>query len=175
MTVGDIPEFGFTAADAQFTVQAWVNFTAFTGSTCTLASKYGTGSRRGWSVGIHDDVLQMILSETGAARNIHMRSLDTVTTGRWYFIAYTVDVATDTFEIYLDGEPLAVEHLEGDSIDTINPNTAHLTIGAVDGTGGSGDHLRAYIDEVRIFDRARSAEEIAAEYEALCGGGSCLP
>jgi hypothetical protein len=176
VTIADVPEFDFNSADARFSVQAWVNFTGFPPTSTSIASKYGAGgTRRGWSVGTYHDYLQLVLSENGLATDVVIRSTNTFVTDTWYHIVFTIDIHTDHFEIYVNGELLETENIRGTTIDTINPNTAYLTIGAQDGTGDTGDTLTAYIDEVRIYDRVRSAEEILAEYEALCGDGSCRP
>ena len=85
-----------------------------------------------------------------------------LSTGQWYHVAYTSDSATDKSKIYLNGIDI-----------TESPANANTETGSGMGIGyHSGDmHFGGKIDDVRIYQRALSAEEIVVLYEAEAASG----
>ena len=79
--------------------------------------------------------------------------------GKWYHIAATYDYDIAEMRIYVNGECIAT-HDEARLIVAGNPNKP-LRIG----TGDGGAHFKGIVDEVRIYNRALSADEIKSLYE----------
>ena len=81
----------------------------------------------------------------------------------WYFLAATMDMLsarTRTMRLYVNGELVNELHtLEDVDYDT---QSMWTTIGAVH--QGEGQNFTGDIDEVRIYDRALSPEEVRALY-----------
>ena len=78
--------------------------------------------------------------------------------GQWYHVAI---VFTNTYaKFYIDGSPSNT--LNGDY--SIPSDTTKPTIGAWLGDGG-GRYFNGIIDEVRIYNRALTAEEVKEQYE----------
>ncbi|MBK9127174.1 MAG: LamG domain-containing protein [Phycisphaerales bacterium] len=73
----------------------------------------------------------------------------------WHHMAYTYVDATDTFTIYLDGVPLQT----GTRVWDIADNAAHLGIGGT--ANGTGGNFQGKLDDVRLYNRALSSQEIA--------------
>lgn len=71
----------------------------------------------------------------------------------WHHVAYVYDGETN--RLYVDGA------LAGES--TLEPNDRTPTSAWLGSTDGRGDLFRGKLDEVRVWDVARSAEQIAAE------------
>jgi len=83
--------------------------------------------------------------------------------GAWHHLAITWDGA-GTRQWYLDGAPLGAPHASGPPSVTLDPNG--LTIGSAHGT----EYFHGLIDEVRVWNVARSAAEIAADYDRTLAG-----
>ena len=85
-----------------------------------------------------------------------LQSPQPVEVGRWHHVAATYD--NETMRLYLDGKEVATLERGG----PVNPSGAQLCLGSY-----APSHPRAFfqgaLDEVRIWDRALSAEEIAKQ------------
>jgi hypothetical protein len=80
-------------------------------------------------------------------------------TGRWYHVAVTYDKdagGTDEVKLYVNG----TLDVTGDYSTAIGTNSDPT------GIGGSAEPFQGYIDEVKIYDRALTTAEIAADYNS---------
>ena len=75
----------------------------------------------------------------------------------WYHVVAVYDAAADTKKIYING---ALNATSTSVTGSIPNNSNQLSIGA----GGSGGAFFGMIDEVRIFNVALTAEQVASEY-----------
>jgi hypothetical protein len=82
-------------------------------------------------------------------------------TNRWYHVAVTLKDSYAT--LYLDGERAA-----GASMIVNTPADTVFYMGGIPGEGSK--YLDGSLDEVSVYDRALSAEEISALYAAGAGG-----
>ncbi|HKK73050.1 MAG TPA: LamG-like jellyroll fold domain-containing protein [Candidatus Krumholzibacteria bacterium] len=173
-TFGPAPELGL----AEFTVEAWVRrdgagIAAFTGtggvSAIPLVTK-GRGESDGndrdmnWFLGIResDGVLAADFEEgaggTSPGLNHPVVGTTPLTTGVWHHVAMTYDGTT--WRLYLDGQPDAElvvgQPPRSDSIQ-------HAALGtALTSTGIQEGYLDGVLDEVRVWNQARSLAEIQA-------------
>jgi hypothetical protein len=77
-------------------------------------------------------------------------------TGRWYHLTGVRDAATQTHSLYVDGVS------QGSMTQCLNPaSEGPLTVGRARFNGGDVDFWPGAVDEVRVWDRALSAEEVA--------------
>ncbi len=76
--------------------------------------------------------------------------------GRWYHLTGVRDARAGTLSLYVDGEP--AEH---ESACTPQEGSGNTVIGRAQYGGEQVDHLRGDVDEVRVFDRALTKEEVA--------------
>jgi hypothetical protein len=75
--------------------------------------------------------------------------------------------------LYIDGVPEPIVYREGAGVVRLNPSTRPLHIGAqIDPQSGWFYYHQGRVDELSIYNRALSAEEIQAVYRAG-GGGKC--
>jgi hypothetical protein len=90
-----------------------------------------------------------------------------VSTLTWHHIAYTKTpgVIRDTSRFYLNGVDLGVMDAAS-SIGTPNISNLPFAIGRWANWTGADAHKWQWVDEVRIYNRALSASEIAAIYAA---------
>jgi len=85
-------------------------------------------------------------------------STDNVTENTWYHVAFTYD--RQNLKLYLNGV------LNNTAVNTSRINsvtTAYLTIGSL--SMGSGQFFDGVIDDVQIYNRSLSAEQVLALYE----------
>lgn len=157
---------------ARFTVEAWVRrdgdgIATGTGvgglSLVPIAGK-GRGEGDGsnidcnYAFGFFGDVLGADFEDMATGANHPVIGRSEVTRGVWHHVAATYDGTT--WRLYLDGA------LDGQAAARATPRAdsiQHFGIGtAFNSTGVAAGRLHGAVDEVRVWDRARSEAEIAA-------------
>ncbi|WP_161568644.1 LamG domain-containing protein [Pseudoalteromonas phenolica] len=88
------------------------------------------------------------------ATNTTYKSTKTITVGQWQHYAVSYDQPTQQLSVYLDGELIISE------VDAAKDSNVYFVWGS--GNDGISKKLDANIDEVRIWDYAKSQESIAA-------------
>ncbi|WP_197274967.1 LamG-like jellyroll fold domain-containing protein [Luteipulveratus halotolerans] len=76
--------------------------------------------------------------------------------GKWYHLTGVRGATAGTLALYVDGQKVASK-----SVCTADASTGHTIIGRGQFGGDKVDHLHGASDDVRIFDRALSDEEVA--------------
>jgi hypothetical protein len=89
----------------------------------------------------------------------HLKADAALPTGRWVHLAGTFD--GKTMSIYVDGQ----EHGRMDRPGPVKANAFHLCLGSYELNHAS--HFTGLLDEVRIYDRALTADEIREHYRTL--------
>ncbi|MFY0605454.1 MAG: choice-of-anchor D domain-containing protein, partial [Cyclobacteriaceae bacterium] len=149
-----IPDDNALDLTTSYTLETWVKINSFSQSG-GLISKYATPSANGYL---------LRLSGSGNFQGLNFDELETadnlLSAGTWYHVAAVND--NGTRKLYLDGAEVA---LSGSAL-TVTANTDPLTIG-VDYLTGDPRYLDAEMDEVRIWNIARSATEIANNYDRV--------
>jgi len=92
----------------------------------------------------------------------HLEAEVEMPTGRWVHLVGTFD--GQVMRIYVDGE----ERGRMDRPGPIKPNEFHLCLGNFE--VGHAAHFIGLLDEVKLYNRALSAEEIRAHYSRLAAG-----
>ncbi|GAB3483676.1 glycosyl hydrolase family 2 [Amycolatopsis cihanbeyliensis] len=76
--------------------------------------------------------------------------------GRWYHLTGVRDAQAGTLELYVDGE-----RVDSRSACSAAGSSGNTVIGRAEYGGQQVDFLHGDVDDVRLFDRALSAEEVA--------------
>jgi len=168
----------------EFSVDLWVKYVTVQGEQI-LVEKYvechpncaGEGGENGthgagWSFTKIDDVLHIALRhEDFGWRGVFTQSL-AIQPDRWYHAAFTRSGAT--FTVYWNGEPVQTDVLDLVPDVSSNSSVKFGHRGDPDDTPGSNDlrgfYMNGFIDEVELYNRALSAEEVMAVYEAGSNG-----
>src|SRR5262249_5498738 len=120
--------------------------------------KPGRGRGHKWTFGYGGGFLCIHIHEIPDERDGFYAKADfSPDVDEWYHLAVTR--SRGTFTIYVNGAPVASEKSD---IIIPNPN-APLTIGQ----GEGGGFFSGLIDEVAIYDRALSPDEVKARWKAL--------
>lgn len=136
----------------KFTIEAWFKFNVNTGTTSQfIASRDYSSGNRGWGMAISSN--RLVFEKGGA--NL-MTGPTVMSTGTWYHGAATFDGTT--WRLYLNGT--LQTSVAGTSILS-NPS-AQFRVGARQYVGAE-NYLAGQIDEVRIYNYARSASQIVAD------------
>jgi len=168
VTMGEAPELGLQT----FTVEAWVRRDGAgedmgTGSggvrLVPIAGK-GRGENDdtvyncNYAFGFHGNVLAADFEDTASGANHPVIGTTAVTWGTWHHVAVSYDGTT--WRLYLDGQ--LDEQLDANATPRAD-SIQHFAIGtAMDSTGTAAGALHGLVDELRVWDHARSEAEIAA-------------
>jgi len=153
----------FSDATSQFTISAWVKMPAFTSTVNSVLTKWDV-SQRSWILSVENSAKPALrLSTTGAGTDMMVTSTGSaLLAGQWHHVVATADIGTDSYKIYVDG----IEQSTSGSVNisSIFAGTATLNIGAT--KKGTDDLFNSgVIDEVRLYNRALSADEIERLYQ----------
>jgi WD40 repeat protein/serine/threonine protein kinase len=157
---------GFGTRD--FSIELWVQFRAVTPShdighpsAVFIGCDEGNGSGHKWFFAYGDGFLNFHVSNANGKGGFYAKAEFSPDLDQWYHLAVTR--SQGTFTTYVDGLPVASE-----KVDVIIPfPDAPLTIGQAEG----GAFVSGLIDEVAIYERALSPDEVKARWRALAPAG----
>jgi hypothetical protein len=148
-----------------FTLQAWVNFND-TSHEQVLVEKYDPGVAPGWTLTMINDTGLDHVWHLSARPAVHLISdTQSIPTGVWHHVV--ARKYAEDFDIFYDGNNIAY----GSGLDPVPDSPALLSVGVFNFPGGACYPLDGRIDEVAIWNRALTDQEIAALYN----GGSGMP
>ncbi len=120
-----------------------------------------------------DNVLVADFEDTVNGGNHAVTGVTPITSGVWHHAAVTYNTATDTWNLYLDGvldRTLAIGDFTPEST-----SSQHGGLGtALNSTGVQAGRFDGALDEIRIWNGARSAAEIAAARDLQLTSGTGL-
>ncbi len=169
VSMGRAPALGL----ATFTVEAWVRRegdgrtmgTGVGGLTLVPIAGKGRGENDGSNVdcnyafGFFGDVLGADFEDMATGANHPVIGRTAVSRDRWHHVAVTYD--GNTWRLFLDGvqDGSATTGMARPRADSIQ----HFALGtAMNSTGVAAGRLDGDLDEVRVWDHARTAAEVAA-------------
>ena len=162
----------------KYTFESWIKIADY--QYGTFISKFeDDGDNRGWMVNMGETgdptKLCVVQSAAGTWTNpIQWNSGWTPALNTWYHIAVVFDatLSSNQIKLYVNGSLQA----QTSWYSTLVPNNANLYMGGYDGWGnglnaGANDRfLNGAMDEVRLWNSARSQAEIQAAYNAELSG-----
>lgn len=139
-----------TAFRGDVTIAAWFYADTATGSLSILAKPYGASTDNSWQLEVRDNGF---LSFSGGTVH-YLDSPATITRAVWHHAAGTWDGTTK--RLYLDGVEVA-------NVASVSSYDTHgIWLGADQNTGATALYFAGKLDELRVYSRALSAQEIAA-------------
>ena len=140
----------FSEITSAITIETWVKVDSFTKAWQTLISKGDSSWRLHRYAGT--DQLRFAITDVGT-----VDSSSSLNDGAWHHVAATYDGSS--LKLYIDGE------LEGETAASgaIPTNTANMMLGANENQPGR--NFYGQMDEIRIWNTARTQEEIQANLD----------
>jgi|GEM_PF-2420409 len=135
-----------------WTMEAWIKPETLSGVR-TIVGK--VGQSKDFALVLNGDKIG-VLVYAGARQ--YLTTTEAATAGQWYHVAAVYDGSTTTLRLYVDGSFI------GESVVAVNTsNTDPLRIGS---SYCCGEYFHGTIDEVRIWNLARSESEIVANKDS---------
>jgi hypothetical protein len=158
-----VPTSGFPIGTNDRTIECWVNINSFIPGEGADFAFYGANNENGGSymLGAYSDQ-RLFFSQWGSGIFGPV-----LTANQWYHVAVTSEGTNTT--LYLNGTNVA-----SGNIPFNTPAGTQLFIGGIDYQFATYQMI-GLIDEVSIYDRALSSNEIAAIYNAGNGGKCFTP
>jgi hypothetical protein len=144
-----------------YTIEMWVNQTAFSGSSRVLIGKTDGLLAADWGYGLRTSNLGVTSFEFGNGTTSVQSPLFTVSTNTWYqIVGVWTNLAANTLELYINGVSQGTRpHSFNDVKNTTNP----LYIGSFNG-GQASQWLNGNVGIVRMYNRALSASNVLNNY-----------
>jgi len=137
------------------TITAWIYPEDFSTNSAILRT---AGTNYGYFLYVGKTTKKLLFMLGNGTDSQWMSGNTALSENQWYFVTVTYDTLTDTVKIYINGQ-LDAEYTY--SYDTIAYTGTYLTIGSV---WKQYQFWKGVIDEVRIFNRALSENEIKMLY-----------
>jgi hypothetical protein len=149
------------------TVEGWVNLSASAAVWVFAIKPYGSGTADSFAVWYENGLLHGGINAPNALPP-SLAYTWTPVLGTWHHIAYTFDAGSATHVLYLDGAMVAAGSVTGPIVYDNHP----MLVGADIESGSPAYFVNGLLDEVSLYNRALTAAEIAAIYNAD-GAGKC--
>ncbi len=148
----------FTMGDNPVTIASWVKFTSAASTSYQFIVTQNNDSFELNKSSTNALRMEMICSNATARRaNESVASL--TQPDRWYHVVGIFTPTTGAFQFYVDGSSRAVTYIDAQSPCTIKDSSNLVWIGL-----RGGMFLKGSVDELRIYNRALDATEVAALY-----------
>lgn len=155
-----------TSITGDLTISAWIRPDVVSKEQIILGKWDETTANNDRSYRLYLDAsnkLNFSVSTDGSAIVSHTGSNTSFSAGTWYHIEAIYD-ASSTMDVYVNGE-LDVTQKSSSVPVSIDDNVSNLYIGAKENTAGSIDtKFDGAIDDVRIYNYARSASQVFVDY-----------
>ena len=163
------------------TFEAWVK-TSFKDDWTTLFKVLDQGCNMAWAIDVNrsakagfplaEDIVHYYLRQQSAAgcNAIAVEIEFALSDGKWHHIVFgIVDPGNSEVSVYMDGEPQEIIVGDAKKLDTFIPFVEPVYIGAANNRGNVERHFPGVIDEVRIYDRPLTADEVTRNFESKIG------
>jgi len=169
--LGDKAEFEGMKA---ITIETWAKFDSLPSNGAidwhnnfSIVDKFWDGTDRAFTVSAYyntDKFAFNVSTDTANNNDGQAYSDNNVVVNHWYHIAAVWDSEDDTTRLYVDGVPqTSTGSKAGNNVRT---NSSPLSIGRDWYNNSPTNYFDGIIDDVRIYSRAKSADEIYADYNA---------
>ncbi|WP_299820574.1 LamG-like jellyroll fold domain-containing protein [uncultured Pontibacter sp.] len=151
------------AADANFSIELWMRTTGSTSGNRVLLGREGKESNVHWWVGVDDKGLAGFQMLDIMYEGIYVgNSGPVLNDGKWHQIVAVRNGSAGNTQLYVDGEQRATGNFTfRHGFESVSP----VTMGYLE--SGQGYHYEGDLDEVKLFGRVLSADEIRQRYREV--------
>lgn len=157
----DIFSFGNGSTDTPFSLSVWVNWN----SGVSIINKWGAGNAE-WRLRLSSGQLQFHLYDESEGTFIGRQYGSSISTGIWYHVATTYDGSSSAsgIKIYLNGK--RVDDTDSSGGGGTYAAMENLAQSVRIGLCGGDPYINAKIDEVKIYNHARTPGQIIEDMNA---------
>jgi hypothetical protein len=148
---------------ASVTLEAWAMFNSSNGPV--FCKPLGSATGDSYALYLLNGVLNGFIHDASAS-GVLVSSPFTLNTGQWYHVAFTFDANTNLQRLYVNGMLVATSQ----SYRNIGYDNHPVLLGQDINNGAFNFPLNGRIDEAAIYNRALTADEIAAIYASGAAG-----
>jgi len=147
-----------------FTIEFWVKFTTLPASAAAMALVTKFGASGNWSYFIDllntggNYFIRTDISGSGSDLDDHQVTAGTMSTGTWYHFAVVFTAASHKIEVFKDGSSQGTDTTG--TITSVKDGNTSVSLGTTDNAGSNINYLNGYLDDVRIWNVARTGTEI---------------
>lgn len=163
------------AIAGDLTVETWVKLDSLTGSTQGLIGFSGATNSETqannilYLLAVGSDGTLSLSHEYDSGANVVMSSTETISVGEWVHVAGVRDTTANTWTLYLNGNAIANSNY-GSGKEANGSSSGALKLGAIPITTGHDSFLDGQLDEMRIWNTTRSADDIRLSYDQQMTG-----
>ncbi len=163
---------GAAVTGPDYTLEAWIHPVWAGGQApawARLVLRWGAAPRYAWHLAVHEGAVSLYHGQADGA--LVQAEGGRVEAGCWQHVAGVArrnpaDPRASRLEVYLDGRLVGEAPFDG----TLHPAAGErLGLGDSAGIASAGSRFRGYLDDVAVWNRALSAGELRAHYEARAG------
>ena len=147
-----------------FTLEAWVYYSAITGSSRCIMSKTDGGNASDWSYGLRTQSNGSTYMEVGNGTTSLTSPTYTVTTGQWYqIVGVWTNVASNSIALYVNG---VSQGSNSHSFASVKNSTHALSFGSFDGGATFGQWFNGRMGITRMYSAALTSAQVLQNYNA---------
>jgi len=156
----EVPNNPLLNPGAELSIECWVKTdVAGQGNTWFVNRVFGGGEATGYRMGVLEGKPCFEVPATPWSH--HLKAKVALATEKWVHLVGTFDGKAE--RIYVDGEEQGVMERPG----PVNASQFHLCLGNYE--IGHAAHFNGLLDEVKLYDRALTAEEVRAHFARFAG------
>jgi len=162
----DATEYRFTIVDSadtsitgSLTIEAWLNFTSTAGYQRIFDKENGASGLNGYGSYFNPDTPGIALRIADGSASCEPTVSWSPSTGTWYHFAMVFDDTNNILQLFINGSQQGTDQActraPGDGNDAV----------VIGNTNGSNQDFNGLIDDVRLYNVARTGAAIAADYQ----------
>ena len=150
-----------------FTLEAWVYYSAFAGSSRVIAGKTDGGNAADWSYGLRTQSSGATFFEVGNGTTSITSPTYTVSTGQWYqIVGVWNNVASNSIALYVNGASVGSN---SHSFTSVKNSTHPLYFGSFDGGATFGQWFNGRMGITRMYNSALTGAQVLQNFNANRG------
>lgn len=163
-SIADASQTGLEPGSNDFTIEMWIYADTLPNTINYILSKEDI-INRSYSIFVRNTgVITARYTDTGNNSTIFDSDSSQVATGTWTHLAFVFNVSTATIDMYVNGSGVAETATSTDATSVDNTANEAYKIGATLNSAAISNSFDGWIDNVRHWSDARTAQEISDNY-----------